>query len=230
VALLYNIHLREGCPIRTHKFDDLPDHVKRNTELEPDNPKGAEWNRKEKCYVANLYFNVEGQTPGYRPTVVEFIKNTNTGEDNWYLLIYKETIRDLGYYMSGEGKLVINGPHGLGWWEKFDQHHPEYTEDKGKQIVGPSEEIISGGLHHIVTTQGSHPLREETPPVILPAIEQSISQGQEIPLDAQPIAATSYKPTTSEEPIMPSQKRGISGHFGLNGIGGNKYITNRYLF
>jgi hypothetical protein len=180
VVLPYNIQPREGCHITPRKFDNLPDHVKRNTELDPEDLKGADWDRKERCYIAQLYYNIEGQTPGYRPQAVKFIKDTNTGEDNWYFLVYKEKTQDPGYYTSGEGKLVINGPHGLGWWDKFDSHHPEYTGDKGKQIAGPSEEIISGGLHHIVTTQGSHPLREETPPVILPAIEQSVSQGEEM--------------------------------------------------
>jgi hypothetical protein len=205
VALPYRIHPKEACHIKTRKLDDLPDHVKRNTDLEPDDPKGAEWNRKEKCYTAELYFNTEGQTPGYQTRVVEFIKNTNTGEDNWYLLIYQETVRNPGYYTSGEGKLIINGPHGLGWWDQFDQHHPSHPGNKGKQIAGPSEEIISGGLHHIVTTQGSHPLREETPPVILPAIEQSASQGEEIPIDIQPLAATSYETIQKEEPTMTTE-------------------------
>jgi hypothetical protein len=204
VALPYKIHPKEICPVRTRQFNDLPEHVKRNQELPPEDPKGAEWDRKEKAYTAELYFNVEGQTPGYRTQVVEFIKNTVTGEDNWYLL-YKETVRDPGYYTNGEGRLVVNGPHGLGWWDKFDRHHPEFNGDKGKQHAGPSEEVILGGLHHIVITQGSHPLREETPPVILPAIEQSISQGYEIPIEIQPLAATSHESTTLEEPVMTTE-------------------------
>jgi hypothetical protein len=150
-------------------------------------------------------FSSENQTPGFRSQAVKFIKDTNTGEDNWYLLIYKETVRDPGYYTSGEGKLLVNGPHRLGWWDKFDSQHPEYKGDKGKQRAGPSKEVISGGLHHIVTTQGSHPLKEEIPPVILPAIEQSVSQGQEILIEIQPFAATSQEPITSEEPTMTTQ-------------------------
>jgi hypothetical protein len=205
VALPYNIHPKKICPIRTHKFDDLPEHVKRSQDLEPEDPKGAEWNRKDKSYTAQIYFAIENQTPGFRATTVEFIKNTNTGEDNWYILIYKETVRDPGYYTSGEGKLAIHRAHRLGWWDIFDRQHPEYKENKGKLRAGPSEEIISGGLHHIVTTQGSHPLKEETPPVILPAIKQSISQGEEIPIEIYPLATTSQKQSHSEEPIMTTQ-------------------------
>jgi hypothetical protein len=108
------------------------------------------------------------------------------------------------YYTSGEGKFLPKGPHGLGWWDKFDRHHPDFQGEKGKQHAGPSEEILSGGLHHIATIQGSHPLREETPPVILPAIKQSVSQGHEIPTEIQPLAAT-YESTPLEEPTMTTE-------------------------
>jgi len=54
---------------------------------------------------------------------------------------------------------------------------------------GPSTEVITAGLHHIVTTQGTNPLIEEGPPSIMTSIEQNIAQGGEIPLSYPPVAA-----------------------------------------
>ncbi len=47
-------------------------------------------------------------------------------------------------------------------------------------------EIITAGLHHIVTTQGMNPLTEEALPTIMTSIEQSTIQGEEIPLSYLP--------------------------------------------
>lgn len=81
-----------------------------------------------------------------------------------------------GYFTNKAGKLSVQGYHRLGWWDKFDSQHPEYqSKKKGKAQAGLSEEVITGELHHIATLQGTHPLSEISSPVILPAIEQSVS-------------------------------------------------------
>ena len=54
---------------------------------------------------------------------------------------------------------------------------------------GPPTEIITVGLHHIVTTQGTNPLTEEGLPSIMTSIEQNITQGGEIPLSYPPAEA-----------------------------------------
>jgi len=50
-------------------------------------------------------------------------------------------------------------------------------------------EVITIGLHHIVTTQGTNPLTEEGPASIMTSIEQNIAQGGEIPLSYPPTGA-----------------------------------------
>src|SRR6266566_4814434 len=68
---------------------------------------------------------------------------------------------------------------------------------------GPSMEIITAGLHHIVTTQGTNPLTEEGPPSIMTSIEQNITQKGEIPLNYPPTGAinatTDKTQTTANE-------------------------------
>ena len=72
---------------------------------------------------------------------------------------------------------------GLGWWRHSDTEHPYYTPPTETSAQGAEQEIISRGLHHIITTQGTSPLTKEQPPVILPAIICSMSQGEAIPMD-----------------------------------------------
>jgi hypothetical protein len=55
--------------------------------------------------------------------------------------------------------------------------------------MSTEEEILSGGLHHIVTTQGTQPLTQEQPPVVLQEIIRTTSQGQEIPTNILPVMA-----------------------------------------
>ena len=50
-------------------------------------------------------------------------------------------------------------------------------------------EILSAGLHHVVTTQGTNPLTVEGTTGLMEGIEQHIVQGGEIDYDAPPAAA-----------------------------------------
>ena len=54
----------------------------------------------------------------------------------------------------------------------------------------PVEEALSGGLHHIATLRGSHPLTREEPLHILPQVIQAAAEGIKIPTDIPPVAAT----------------------------------------
>jgi hypothetical protein len=61
---------------------------------------------------------------------------------------------------------------------------------KTQPIVDPTIEVISAGLHHVATLQGTNPLTFKAPPVIMAAIEQDIFEGCNIPDDMPPTAAT----------------------------------------
>ena len=78
---------------------------------------------------------------------------------------------------------------GLGWWRCSNMKHLYYTPPAETSAQGAEEEIISGGLHHIITTQGTSPLTEEQPPVILPSIIHSASQGEAISTNIPPAVA-----------------------------------------
>jgi hypothetical protein len=52
------------------------------------------------------------------------------------------------------------------------------------------EEFLAGGVHHVVTLQGPQAQLSPTH-LVLPAIEQAAAQGEEIPVDIEPIASTS---------------------------------------
>jgi len=53
---------------------------------------------------------------------------------------------------------------------------------------GPEEEILAGGLHHIVALGGLSPLSPQEP--ILPQIEEAVTQGISIPINIMPAAET----------------------------------------
>jgi hypothetical protein len=50
-------------------------------------------------------------------------------------------------------------------------------------------EIISAGLHHVATLQGTNRLTEETLPHIIWNIQQDAKQGEAIAMDGAPAAA-----------------------------------------
>jgi hypothetical protein len=111
---------------------------------------------------------------------VEFLKVN--GSDNWYLLKQQN-----GHWCTRKQNCVdIQNDYGLGWWHITDPEHPSW---KAPAITSVEEEILSGGLHHIVTTQGTQLLTQEQPPTILQEIVRTASQGQEIPTNIPPIMA-----------------------------------------
>jgi len=73
-------------------------------------------------------------------------------------------------------------------------------------IKQPEEEILAGGVHHIATLQGSHPLTEQSP--ILPQIKAAVYQGISIPLDTTP--ATAIHPQLSIRTTMAGQQEEIN--------------------
>ena len=61
---------------------------------------------------------------------------------------------------------------------------PSASKGKEKEV-----EILSAGLHHVVTTQGTNPLTTEGTTGLMESIEQHIAQGGEVDYDAPPAAA-----------------------------------------
>jgi hypothetical protein len=72
---------------------------------------------------------------------------------------------------------------------------PVASTSKGKEV-----KIITGGLHHVLTTQETNPLTQEEPPHIMQDIEEHINQGGEVPMDIPPVGAIHTTQTTN----MPS--------------------------
>jgi hypothetical protein len=166
VTLLNNRPTR----INWRRHDNLPSHVLRNaffTVLVP----------TERGYVVDL---IDDETKETRRYAVEFLKVD--GDDNWYLLEQQN-----GHWYTGPQNCVdILNNYGLGWWRITDPEHPDW---KAPATTSTEEEILSGGLHHIVTTQGTQPLTQEQPPTVLQEIVRTASQGQEIPTNIPPVMA-----------------------------------------
>jgi len=187
-ALRYRLsnNNKDTTKIRRHPIDNLPDHIKRNINLDPADERGAEWSTKRKGYVAKLYID-NSTRDSFQEQPVKFIHNKETGVDNWYLLVLWKTKQGTQYYTNKFRQIVQGGIGGLGWWDQFDPKHPKHpSKGKGKSKATPDEEIISGGTHHIVTHQGTHPLTPEQPPALLEAISRSASQGETIPINFPP--------------------------------------------
>jgi hypothetical protein len=66
----------------------------------------------------------------------------------------------------------------------------------------PEEEFLAGGVHHVATLQGPQAQLSPTHP-ILPILEQAAAQGEEIPVDIPPIAATAV--VIIQNPVPPPQ-------------------------
>jgi hypothetical protein len=156
--------------INRRRHNNVPSHVLRNaffTVLVP----------TERGYVVDLIDDETKETCRY---AVEFLKVD--GDDNWYLLEYQN-----GHWYTGPQNCVdILNNYSLGWWRMTDPEHPDW---KAPATTSTKEEILSGGLHHIVTTQGTQPLTQEQPPTILQEIIRTASQGHEIPTNVPPVMA-----------------------------------------
>jgi len=112
------------------------------------------------------------------------------------------------YYTNEFGQIVQGGTGGLGWWDQFNPKHPKHpSRGKGKSKATPDEEIISGGTHHIVTLQGTHPLTPEQPPVLLEAISCSASLGETILMYFPP---TIIRMSTSQPQQLPQAQANVT--------------------
>jgi len=77
---------RDATQIKRRPVDDLPNHIKRNTDLDPEDKRGAEWSTEQKGYITKICID-DDTGDSYQEQPVEFIRNKDTREDNWYLLV-----------------------------------------------------------------------------------------------------------------------------------------------
>src|SRR5882672_4494936 len=215
---------KDATKIRRRPIDNLPDHIKRNIDLEHDDERGAEWNSNKKGYFAKI--RIEDSTrENYHTHPVEFIHNKETRTDNWYLLVERTNEQGTHYFTNEFGRIVQGGTGGLGWWDQFDPQHPEHlSRGKGKAKATPDKEIIAGGTHHIITLQGTHPLTPEQPPALLEAISRSTSQGETIQMYFPPTIvgmASSQQPQTPQTQANVTITPAQGSNMQRNGEGGS---------
>ena len=150
---------------------------------------------------------------------VEFIN------DDWYLLKFENR----QFFTCPENKVLQDNVLGLGYWTTTDPRHPDNrktvtTEStpvpSTSRVVEPIEEeyhkpavqeevdIISAGLHHTTTLQGTNHLNTEPiRPIIMTNIKQTTRMGGYVPAEEPPAAAV-YTTSVEEprEPSIPEEK------------------------
>jgi hypothetical protein len=107
---------------------------------------------------------------------------------HWYELTYNRLWSH--YEVDKEDQYNINNPH-LGYYPITDPQHVDYIPELEEFYeTEPAEEFLARGIHHIATLQGPQAQLSPTH-LILPAIKQAAAQGEEIPVDIEPITSTS---------------------------------------
>ena len=174
---------------------DLPDHVAGQ----------ATWTStpaSQRGYYALIRYSDPNKRDHYQ--AVEFIRVN--GEDDWY---YLEAENDgLSWNTWASHRIPRKNNVGVGWWKLTDPQHPDY---RPSESTTPVEEALSGGLHHIATLRGSHPLTHEEPPHILPQIIQAAEEGIKIPTDIPPAAATQSTTMSLTQQANRTQTSGSNG-------------------
>jgi len=166
--------LNEHIKVNRCQQDDLPEHVKGQ----------AYFKGTSQSINIGYYLN----TTKKKHVVVEFI-GTTKGEDYWTVLHWSGASN---YWYTAAEAILKRDSTLVGWWKPEDPQHPHYVHPQEElEYTNPLEEVISGGLYHIATLQGSQLFTEQEP--ILPQIEAAVESGLHIPLDIPPVAA---------EPIM----------------------------
>jgi hypothetical protein len=107
---------------------------------------------------------------------------------HWYELTYNRLWSC--YKVDADNQIDINNPY-LRYFAITDPWHVDYIpETEEFHEPEPAEEFLARGIHHIATLQGPQAQLSPTH-LVLPVIEQAAAQGEEIPVDVQPIASTS---------------------------------------
>jgi Retrotransposon gag protein/Zinc knuckle len=167
----------KSTEVTIRSVDDLPEHVKRDSNLDPEDFKhGVFWNRETHSYTAQL-LSLDDETNQLYKQIepVKFIQDQRTSLENWYKL-YRETPENgpIRYYTSS--KHIVEG-QGVGNWDKFDKRFPQPQIQK----PSPIEQILSQGLTQIVSTSGSQPLTPKGPTGTLSTIIHNITNPTNTP-------------------------------------------------
>jgi len=147
--------------IHRRQTDDLPTHIKQHTYFEEYPLIEGRANPQTGYYVDRAK---QGKLP------VEFI----TEEDNDFWVELKQN-NDGTFYTNWKAKIPCENDY-LGWWSLNDPQHPDYlgpelqtAATEQLKYFDPQEEVLTRGIHHIATLQGTQPLSPQEP--ILPVIE-----------------------------------------------------------
>jgi hypothetical protein len=138
-ALPVTLYDNQPTRITRRRQADLPAHVIENAQFSVLLP--SKWG-----YVVDL---TDTETKQVNRYTIKFLKVN--GRDNWYLLEKQSR----HWYTRKQNCVDIINNYRLGWWYITDSEHPNYMAPAATSI---EEEILSGGLHHIITTQGTQPL------------------------------------------------------------------------
>jgi len=222
--------------INRRQVNNLPSHVKGQVYFEDYSRTGGSPNQSTGYYI---------DRSNKKHCAVEFIQVDE--EDYWTALHWSST-KD-HWYIARPALITRNNQWGLGWWSLDNPQHPDYVDLEQfveaqtsaeephlpiKVHPGPEEEILAGGLHHIVALGGLSPLSPQEP--ILPQIEEAVAQGISIPVNVPPATeilppitvATSgdnnlqYIPMSQPAPVQASVSQGrqtITVAAALNGGG-----------
>jgi hypothetical protein len=161
--------------VARRKFDDLSETIKGSVYFETHQTSS----RSQCVHTGYFYQNTHGDK-----TAVEFL-NVN-GEHRWYNLHYSSL--NQVYYIYNTDTLPRENLLYTRYYDIKDPQHPDYIAPVA--APEPHEEFISGGLHHVATLEGPQAQLSPTHQ-IFPYIEQAAIEGEEIPVDIQPIASTS---------------------------------------
>ena len=150
----------ERKKVNRRQKDDLPSHVKGQVYFEDYSAsKKGPFNTSTGYYI---------DRPQKKHCAVEFVEVDR--EDFWTSLHWSST--EEHWYTARPALIPRNNQWGLGWWSLDDPQHPDYvdpeefteaqTSAEGPHLPveaypGPEEEILAGGLHHVVALGGQSP-------------------------------------------------------------------------
>ena len=193
--------------IQRRTKDNLPKHVKGK----------AWWYESTPDQSAYIGYYI-GEQPNEQ--AVEFLRIRS--QDNWYILTGHRG-KPTYYSMSSDDRVPRENDLNLSWWNIDNKEHPEYYSNLPEPEITPEIEVLSGGLHHITTLKGKNPLHPRQP-IIIPALEEHVSQGHEIPVDIESLAAQEPTPEVMASSSIQTTTTAPSEHSPSNG--GSLYGAN----
>ena len=144
--------------VHQRKQDELPSHVK---------GEGVIYREFSTSSTAGKVHPRTGYYIEETDEAVEFLKDED--EDAWFLLQQDTT----GRFVTCKDNRLERYAKKTGYWYFGDKQHPEYHLLQQAESQ-PHEELVAGGLHHVITLQGPQAQLSPTHQV-LPAIERAAS-------------------------------------------------------